>query len=232
MPNHVTNKIVIHSPNAEEVLAFVKTDFSSFDFNTLIPMPETLSIEESSTKNSAFIYVLTDGYKQEERYSAPFRHRKYFGSVFNDFSSWESELKSSKVDFERIIEDAEKLSQFINLGNQVAENYNKYGCSSWYQWCPKNWGTKWNAYDVLVKDNSVTFDAAWSAPLPVTDILIKKFNLTCTFKAYDEGANFWFIKEYKDGELINDRYSIEEDMKPLALELKGWDLDSEEWNEE
>lgn len=232
MPNHVTNKIVIHSPKAEEVLAFVKSEKSDFDFNTLIPMPESLGIEESSTKDAAFVYVLTDGYKNEEHFSAPFRHRKYFGSVFNDFSSWESELKSSKVDFDRINEDAEKLSQFINLGNQVAENYNKYGCSSWYQWCPKNWGTKWNAYDVLVKDNSIIFDTAWSAPLPVTDILIKKFNLTCTYKAYDEGGNFWFIKEYKDGVLVSDRYSVEEDMKPLALELKGWDLDSEEWNEE
>ncbi|WP_336034762.1 hypothetical protein [Acinetobacter bereziniae] len=232
MPNHVTNKIVIHSPKAEEVLAFVKSEKSDFDFNNLIPMPESLGIEESSTKDAAFVYVLTDGYKNEEHFSAPFRHRKYFGSVFNDFSSWGSELESSKVDFDRINEDAEKLSQFINLGNQVAENYNKYGCSSWYQWCPKNWGTKWNAYDVLVKDNSIIFDTAWSAPLPVTDILIKKFNLTCTYKAYDEGGNFWFMKEYKDGELINDRYSIEEDMKPLALELKGWDLDSEEWNEE
>ncbi len=232
MPNHVTNKIVIHSPKAEEVLAFVKSEKSDFDFNTLIPMPESLGIEESSTKDAAFVYVLTDGYKNEENFSAPFRHRKYFGSVFNDFSSWESELKSSKVDFDRINVDAEKLSQFINLGNQVAENYNKYGCSSWYQWCPKNWGTKWNAYDVLVKDNSIIFDTAWSAPLPVTDILIKKFNLTCTYKAYDEGGNFWFIKEYKDGVLVSDRYSVEKDMKPLALELKGWDLDSEEWNEE
>ncbi|MFW2013796.1 hypothetical protein [Acinetobacter bereziniae] len=232
MPNHVTNKIVIHSPNAEEVLAFVKSEKSDFDFNNLIQMPESLGIEESSTKDAAFVYVLTDGYKKEEHFSAPFRHRKYFGAVFNDFSSWESELKSSKVDFERINEDAEKLSQFINLGNQVAENYNKYGCSSWYQWCPKNWGTKWNAYDVLVKDNSIIFDTAWSAPLPVTDILIKKFNLSSTFKAYDEGGNFWFIKEYKDGELVNDRYSIDDDMKPLALELKGWDFDSEEWNEE
>ncbi|MBJ9903176.1 DUF1281 family ferredoxin-like fold protein [Acinetobacter bereziniae] len=232
MPNHVTNKIVIHSPNAEQVLAFVKSEKSDFDFNNLIPMPESLGIEESSTKDAAFVYVLTDGYKNEEHFSAPFRHRKYFGSVFNDFSSWGSELKSSKVDFERIKDNKDSLNQFIELGKTVLENYNKYGCSSWYQWCVKNWNTKWNAYQVVVNGNAIEFDTAWSAPLPVTDILIKKFNLTCTYKAYDEGGNFWFIKEYKDGELVNDRYSVEEDMKPLALELKAWDLDSEEWNEE
>lgn len=161
MPNHVTNKIVIHSPNAAEVLAFIKSEKSDFDFNTLIPMPESLDIEESSTKDAAFVYVLTDGYK-DDQFSAPFRHRKYFGSVFNDFSSWESELERSKIDYERIKDDAARLNVFIELGKKVRDNYSKYGCSTWYQWCSKNWGTKWNAYQVVVKENSIEFDTAWA----------------------------------------------------------------------
>lgn len=228
MPNHVTNKIIIHSPNLDEVLAFVKSENSDFDFNTLIPMPESLDIEESSTKNAAFVYVLTDGYKQADQYSRPFRHRKYFGSVFNDFSSWESELERSKVDFERIKDDPEKLSQFLNLGNQVAENYNKYGCSTWYQWCIKNWETKWNAYDVLVTENSIKFDTAWSSPQPVIEKLVSQFKLSCTVKTFDEGYNFWSIQEYQNGEIHSKRKSFPEDRDALASELKGYTQDDEE----
>lgn len=231
MPNHVTNKIEITSANAKEALEFMQSTDRQFDFNKIIPMLESLDIEESSLKDSAFVYALTDAYK-DDKYAVPFHHRVFFGSIFNQFSDWSSELKRSQVDFERIKDDETKLNDFIELGKKVLENFNKFGCSSWYQWCPKNWGTKWNAYDIVEAENSIQFDTAWRSPIPVTDALIKKFNLSCTFKAYDEGANFWFIKEYKDGVLVSDRASLEEDKKQLALELKGWDLDSHEWNEE
>ena len=40
-----------------------------------------------------------------------------------------------------------------------------------YEWCVANWGTKWNAYDVLFRnyDNHiiVTFQTPWRPPIPV-----------------------------------------------------------------
>ena len=32
------------------------------------------------------------------------------------------------------------------LGKQAYENIQQYGSPTWYEWCNKNWGTKWNAY--------------------------------------------------------------------------------------
>ena len=45
----------------------------------------------------------------------------------------------------------------------------KYGAVNWYDWCIKNWGTKWNAYDTepveAVEDGlKFTFNTAWCPP--------------------------------------------------------------------
>ena len=47
-----------------------------------------------------------------------------------------------------------------------------YGTDNWYDWSRKNWGTKWNAYDVWLEVDTkdtleVDFSTAWSAPIPV-----------------------------------------------------------------
>lgn len=225
MPNHVSNKIIIHSENSAEIIQFVKSDQREFDFNTIIKMPESLGIDEGSEKDAAFVYVATDGFNKD--LSDPFDHSHFFKTVLNQFSSWDSEVINSKNWFERIKEDEEKLNAFIDLGKKAFENYTQYGCSSWYQWCIQNWGTKWNAYKVTVSKNTIMFDTAWNSPLPVIDALIAKFNLTCTYKAFDEGGWFWFIKEYENGVLVQNRDTLPEDEAVLQQELKGWSLEDE-----
>ena len=224
MPNHVTTKITIEQ-NHQAVFEFIKTEESNFDFNTLIPMPESLDINSGSETSAAFVYALTDGYKND--YSAPFKHRVYFGSVFNPFSSWDSELNWSKEFFSRLITEEQQTS-FIELGKKVVSNFNQYGVGTWYEWGPKNWGTKWNAYEVKVNNNYIEFDTAWNAPMPVLNALVEKFNLTCDIRAFDEGGNFWFIQKYVGGKLMEDRQSLPEDEDSLALELKGYTPEEEE----
>lgn len=228
MPNHVTNKVEITSSNAEEALAFIKGDETAFDFNNVIPMPAQLNIESSSTAEHAFVYQITDGFKRD---LTPIHYRKFFGSVFNPYSDWAQELSNAKNHIERWLSGEDKTKEFEDfktLGKQMEDNYNAYGCGTWYEWCPKNWGTKWNAYEVKTTENSVEFDTAWNSPTPVLEKWISQFKLTCTVKAFDEGYNFWFIKEYKDGELQSERDSLPEDRDALALELKGYTQDDEE----
>lgn len=62
----------------------------------------------------------------------------------------------------------------------------RYGADNWYDWATRNWGTKWNAYDVddawsmLPSDRgracmAITFDTAWGPPDPVLRALEAKF---------------------------------------------------------
>lgn len=63
-------------------------------------------------------------------------------------------------------------------------NKEKGGCTGkhdpsvvcWYTWNVENWGTKWNAYDVEIRDDStVKFESAWSHPQLVIEALSLKF---------------------------------------------------------
>jgi len=42
--------------------------------------------------------------------------------------------------------------------------------ADWYTWSIRNWGTKWNSYDIVITNNVVEFDTAWSN---VANLMIK-----------------------------------------------------------
>ena len=69
------------------------------------------------------------------------------------------------------------------------------GYSNWYDWAVANWGTKWNACRVEIHDASqhryaeVSFDTAWSAPVPVLLKMRKQFprlTFDCQWRYEDE----------------------------------------------
>lgn len=224
MPNHVTNKIEITSPNAMEAVAFMKSDERAFDFGKIIPMPDSLHIGSGSITDFALAYALANGEKSELSQD---QIDKYYEDGWFDTKS-----ETAKRDLERaygyVGESQEKREELLKLGQTVISNVDTYGHKTWYEWSNENWGTKWNAYDISVSENIIQFDSAWASPTPVLEKWIAQFKLTCTVKAFDEGYNFWFIKEYKDGELQSDRASLPEDKDALALELKGYSSDEEE----
>jgi hypothetical protein len=70
------------------------------------------------------------------------------------------------------------------LEEDTARNVEKYGYGNWYDFCVREWGTKWDvdAYnpvefdDQWDKNNKITFgfDSAWSPPLGVYEALIEQ----------------------------------------------------------
>lgn len=219
MPNHVTNKIEITSANAKEALEFMQSADRQFNFNNMILMPESLNVESGSRTDAALAYALTGGLKSELTSA---QIEKYFEDGFFDTKS--EVAARNLANARRTIEDnystPEKL---MHLGQQIISNVEQYGYKTWYEWAIPNWGTKWNAYEVDVEDNTVSFDTAWNSPEPVLAAWIAKFNLTCTVKAFDEGHNFWFIKRYENGVLVDTRDTLKEDCDSLCKELKGYD---------
>lgn len=64
------------------------------------------------------------------------------------------------------------------LGKQAYENIQQYGSPTWYEWCNKNWGTKWNAYSCVElgkDDNTLEFYTAWSSVPTILEALSKKY---------------------------------------------------------
>jgi len=57
------------------------------------------------------------------------------------------------------------------LTQELIDEYNrKFGACDWYGWHLANWGTKWNACDVYVSDDFISFSTAWSTPF---DLMVK-----------------------------------------------------------
>lgn len=54
-----------------------------------------------------------------------------------------------------------------------------YGSRDWWGWANRNWGTKWNAYDVSIHETTkaLTYQitTAWADPVPVFDALSERF---------------------------------------------------------
>ena len=64
------------------------------------------------------------------------------------------------------------------LGKQAYENIQQYGSPTWYEWCNKNWGTKWNAYSCVElgkDDDTLEFFTAWSSVPTILEALSRKY---------------------------------------------------------
>jgi len=116
-------------------------------------------------------------------------------SIFNHLYPMPEELSNTVSGH---LTDSEEQAK---LEAQMSSNLEKYGYSSWYDWCVHEWGTKWDAevYSWDENDGSVTmqFDTAWSPPAALYDKLIEEgWSVTATY--YEPGMGF--VGEYIDGE--------------------------------
>lgn len=84
--------------------------------------------------------------------------------------------------------------------------------SGGYEWCVNNWGTKWGTYDghgVTVSKNGQTahlsFQSAWSPPIPVMDTLAEMFpDLTFTVNSYECGMGYKVRAKWIEGVKVVD----------------------------
>lgn len=106
--------------------------------------------------------------------------------------------------------------ELCELGVKCLHNMIFYGATSWYEWCIKHWGTKWNSYDnVKVDPNVITFKTAWNAPEPVIAQLAKMYpevEIEHWWASEDMGCTTGYTK-YSGGEaaimLYYDKWSDE-----------------------
>ena len=165
-----------------------------------------------------------------------------------------SEIKSdeSEFDFNKIVPQPRELDDTTSPARIVSdEDYEKspskgitqtmsedfirkYGFNNWYDWRYENWGTKWNADEVYISDNEITFNTAWCNPQPLLVALSRKYpdiQFDIKFADEDFGHNTGTYI-LKNGEEI-DCYFPEggtEDAYELALDIQGgedyytWDI--------
>lgn len=96
MPNWVQNEIIFENTDDEKVAALIQelklateSEARAFDFNKIIPMPESLDIESSSDEDLAIAYFVTG------RLTIPLEQTNLRELIHNSFDDdWAAEVIS------------------------------------------------------------------------------------------------------------------------------------------
>lgn len=101
---------------------------------------------------------------------------------------------------------ADKVEEYLERSGFIDGKIVGDGEFNWYQWNNANWDTKWNACEVNIDRSSVgsatiSFDTAWSAPMPVFVAMAKQFpNLDFDIE-YEEEQGWGGTMRFVQGEL-------------------------------
>lgn len=118
---------------------------------------------------------------------------------FNVLVPYPAEWAAADDAHDKAMDEALKSEAKINFKDLPKDGYNNGG----YRWCIDNWGTKWNAYEVVYDYDCVYLQTAWSTPGPIWIELSKHFpNLVLIVEYADEdrGSNCGVLA-YVNGEL-------------------------------
>ena len=235
MPNHIVNMITINGDEKQiaevrEQLRYLEEPIGSLDFNKLIPMPESLKIEEGSHTTRAIRLYLTamnpdcawlnPDHKMEQK--AYLELQRLFDGE-NGFQSYE-EIRNDITE--------EQIPELLQLGKQAVENKQRYGAATWYHWSMEHWGTKWNSYsgygERVCAKNQFLFFTAWSEPEPVLQKLSERYpELEFHHQWADENYGYNLgDKVYRAGVVLEER-PIEEGTIS-AKEFAAWLFDGED----
>ena len=127
------------------------------------------------------------------------------------------------------------MPDYIYRGALGQKERELYGENNWYDWCYRNWGTKWDACEVDVfhfkgdKYARIAFRTAWCAPMPVYEAMLEQYpdlDIYVEYADEDIGHN---CGRWLNGEELE----IDEDPIVFACDLWGWDAQEylEEQNE-
>lgn len=156
-------------------------------------------------------------------------------------SLWEREVKHRRLfDFESIVpypeefrkrdEDAVTLSaeDFVAKYGDNMDGYNSGG----YKWCVENWGSKWNATDIVWVPQQKTFyfDTAWSPVFKIVSELHKRFPETSIyFEYYERGMGTMGGCEFVPEEDWDPADYVSEEVHSIEMRLKRGEVTDETW---
>ena len=243
MPNWVTNKVKFKSRGKEIIDKISSTDNDEeyVDFNKIIPRPKTLNITSGGNDRYAMQYALLKmsvskfkkTIKRLEEIPTSF-YGNYFAKIYNHKRYTLAELEEVAKEFKKKIKDKDPLDEvdykelgvknLKDLGNVYINNILQYGADSWYDWCCENWGTKWNATNTyIVDDTEIEFSTAWSCPVNIFKELSRQFSgveIVVEFADEDIGTNCGKIT-FLNGEI--EEYIDMDGDTDFALEVCGYD---------
>lgn len=170
MPNWCTNVLSIEECYKSHVL----NDKGEVDFGILVPMPESLNVTSGSITDEA---IAVYKYRQFGNID-PIRSMMFKRNVNSNIEDYVKQLEKEYVNLKAdraTAYEKEHCKTLADLGKTYVDNEYKYGFATWYDWCCKNWGTKWNACDTYNSvGGTVSFSTAWAPPTAWLKVLAER----------------------------------------------------------
>lgn len=190
MPNHVKNivkmKGITTLPVFKEKESYDKKMVMSLDFEKIIPMPESLNITSGTIEEIAIEAAI--------RKAAAATERSFGPKIIPAMTVYAYKAKLDKCE--------KSEDELCELGAQYIHNLILHGATTWYDWCIKHWGTKWNSYEnIQIDADTITFNTAWEAPVPIIAKLAEMYpeaEIEHWWADEDIGSNDGYAK-YHDG---------------------------------
>lgn len=226
MPNNVRNIVkmegIVNLP-----LFRVEDGVKCFDFNKVIHMPESLSIESGSMTDEYILYYMTEKCTIPVNCIGEEKLKVVRELITNTFSNGDEWIRTV---FVRVMEKAyketeSKKNEMYQKGKTYLDNYEKYGYTTWYDWCIKYWGTKWNTYSNEQQDeDTIIFKTAWSNPEPVMLKLSEMYPeavIEHWWADEDMGSNDGY-RVYRGGEIVEGDYYDLRSNEAYETYIKCW----------
>lgn len=185
MPNWCYNQVRFLPEDISKVKAAVTSDENAFDFDKVVPMPESLWIASGAVTFDvlSFLSGTMTGSDSAARY--PDEGDEPDPAIFHGG--------------ERLPKTLPELRAFARLSE---ENRAKYGASDWHEWRCKNWGVKWNASDAVWDGNTVAFYTAWSPPIPFFEALSERIGVGFEVHSWVENGCPSINMRFAEGEMV------------------------------
>ncbi|MGP4995485.1 DUF1281 family ferredoxin-like fold protein [Glutamicibacter ardleyensis] len=145
-------------------------------------------VQNQITAPAEVIEAITRGYTPEEIQAYKDEIEELRESELTQWFTAESRELALKSREAAVVEMlTEKITDFnmvipqpVNIETGGCSRQHDEGVTCWYEWNPRNWGTKWNGYDTEIEYNEdgnakLRFQTAWSHPMPVIEALSAKF---------------------------------------------------------
>jgi hypothetical protein len=206
MPNHTANNFTITGPIADikRFIDIAKDGDTELSFNKLVPMPDELRGISSPVR------IMTQA--EIDEVWATWNKQKADGTLSEYQKGGPFGLGITQETSDRLIE--------------------KYGTNDWYEWAVKNWGTKWDCYDVTSwditenGDNSsatIYYQTAWSPVTNAWETISKNYPSLEFFHEFaDEGGGFVGNQLIQNGDIVEDNdYEWDSDEGIVIREAVG-----------
>ena len=196
MPNNVTTVCEVFGPDtdldafASAHLGHDRNDakIATFDFQTIAPMPAVLDGTQAGTYAELGFVALNGPL-------AAFRTNRFINttSVRSFLDGYGAVPKHIREREELRTWLSDYMPQALVEGRQALRAYEETKHMSWYEWSIEHWGTKWNAYQVEIREREsrrqvFKFETAWSFPEPIFVALAVRYpTLRFDVRAFDEG---------------------------------------------